>query len=198
MKITRKISFLINVFTIPAVIVMCGSAIACQKAETPSAITDKIQISADNLLKDLKPGMTLYMHHEVYSRHGSADSEIMALDWSVPEETIRDIWLGPVDDEGYFTGFKSQIKDLDDNIWQETNASGNTKVHRDSRTGKEVTSTWVPMSVTNFLAYAGSLPSKLLDEEWGLSSKGTRDGEETVIFEKTVAFKSALMVIHND
>jgi hypothetical protein len=167
---------------------VAGSVIAGQKNVLPADIADKIQNSVDNLVSEIKPGMIIHVQHEVYNRYGDAKTKIIELDWTVPEETVRDIWIGPVDKDGFFVGFKSQVKDVNANIVQETIASGTEKVHYDIRTGKEMKSEWEPMSAAKFLDFTGNMPSKLLDKGWSFSSKGQWDGKETVIFEKTTAF----------
>jgi hypothetical protein len=156
-----------------------------QKDVSTTTVAQQIQNSADALVNEIKPGMTIHLHHEVYKRHGPADLTIMELDWATPEETTGDIWLGPVNQEGVFLGFKSQLKDTKGNIVQETNALGADKVHQDLRTGKEVRSPWEPMSAAKFMDFTGNMAAMLQEKGWTLSSRGRWDGNETVIFERT-------------
>lgn len=189
MKITYKTLLIILVAIIIVSAGISGSVIVGQKNILPATMAKEIQDSVDSLINEINPGMIMHIHHEIFNRHGSADAKIMELDFSVPEETVGDIWLGPVDNTGAFIGFKSQIKDIDGNLTQETNAFGDDKIHRDIRTGKEVKSPWKAMPVTDFINFTGNIPSKLLEEGWSLSSRGQWDGEETVIFEKTMGEK---------
>ena len=188
MKKTPR-TLLVSLLVVVVLSVGIGSSVfAVQRHMLPSKIAKQIQASVNNLIDEIKPGSTIHLQHKVYNRHGSGHAEIMELDWAVPEETIGDIWLGPVDNDGFAIGFKSILKDVDGNIVQETNAIGDVKIHRDISTGKELKSQWAPMSATEFMSFTGDIASKLVDDGWSFSSRGQWNGNETIILTKTIAW----------
>jgi len=150
----------------------------------PETTAHQIEASMDELLEKLTPGTVLHVKMQVFNRHNPAASEVNTIPWVMPETTVGDIWMGPVDDDGIFTDYKVTIQDVAGNIVQEVTRVGEEVVYRDIRNDEENRSPWVPWSAAGFLQGTADKAQRLLEEGWNWVSSGTWDGQETVIFEK--------------
>ena len=168
---------------------VAASTLGAGEKALPEAMTQRIQMSVDELLTRLTPGTSLHMQMEIFKRHGPAASEIETMSWAMPENAVWEGWVGPVNEDGTFAGYKGIIKDAAGNIVQEVAKIGEEVVYRDVRFGEEMRSPWVPMSAGGYLQAAANLPQRLLDGGWAWVANGSWNGRETVVLEKRVAYE---------
>jgi hypothetical protein len=104
--------------------------------------------------------------------------------WIYPENTVADVFIGPVDSEGNFTQYNVILKDLEGNILQEVIASGDVVTYRDIRSGEESQSPYTPMSVVEYLQSLMNTARYMAEAGWSVIGNGTLEGEDSVVFEK--------------
>lgn len=150
----------------------------------PASMAQRIQVSLDELGRELTLGTVLHIKMQEFKRHGPAASEMEAIPFIPPETTVGDVWLGPVDSDGIFTGYKGILTDLTGDTVQEVSTIGDEVVYRDVRSGEERRVPYAGMRPTDYLQAVANTAPILLERGWTWVGNEIWDGRETVVFEK--------------